>query len=248
MNFRYLACLLPLFLCCCHKNQPAPAGNTANTFTFATTYDSIINCTSDSSYLLYFNINVLSGSIDSNPVTYTISGLPTNVTVSPATQTVSLVKSGVFDFTFGNIPVGTDTVSFVISSGVYGPQNHMLIINVFPLTDYAPKLTGTYPSSYDYCIPPDSLYNYTSIVNKIADTPYEIKITNIKNLGLGFIVTAWLSTKVTIPFQSLGSYQIWGSGTFTHDNPPYDTLYQMTIYDTLVSGMDTAHCTVHLQH
>jgi hypothetical protein len=246
MKSRCVAWLLLIFLCCCNKNQPAPAGN--NAFTFTTTYDSIINCTADSSYILYFNINVLSGSIDSNPVTYTISGLPANVTVFPTTQTVSLVKGGIFDFAIGNIPAGRDTASLVISSSVYGPQYHLLILNVLALTDYAPKLAGTYPGSYDYCTPADSLYNYTSIVNKVADTPYEIKITNIKNLGLGFIVTAWLSTKVTIPFQSVGSYQIWGSGTFTHDNPPYDTLYQMAIFDTLVSGTDTEHCIIHLQH
>jgi hypothetical protein len=246
MKSRYLVWLLPLLLCCCNKNQPAPAVIT--TFSFTSTYDSIINCIPNSTYLLNFNTTVLSGSVDSNPVTYTISGLPANVTVFPATQTVGLVKGGVFLFTFGNIPAGRDTISFVISSGATGLQTHMLILNVLALPDYASKLAGTYPGSYDYCTPVDSLYHYTSIVNKVTDTPYEIKISNVKNLGPGFVVTAWLSTKVSVPFQSIGTYQIWGSGTFTHDNPPYDTLYQMAIFDTLVNGTDTEHCIIHIQH
>lgn len=246
MKSRYIVWLLSLFLCCCNKNPSAPAVNTA--FSFTSTYDSILNCAPNSSYILDFNTEVLSGSVDSNPVTYTISGLPANVTVFPNTQSVALVKGGIFLFTFGNVPVGRDTASIVISSAATGPQYHMLLINILGLPDYASKLAGTYPGSYDYCIPADSLYNYTSIVNKVTDTPYEIKITNVKNLGLGFTVTAWLSTRVTIPFQSVGGYQIWGSGTFTHDNPPNENLYQMAINDTLVYGTDTERCTIHIQH
>jgi len=246
MKPRHLTWLLPLLLCCCNKNQPAPVGN--STFTFISTYDSIINCAPNSTFTLAFNTTVLSGSVDSNPVTYTISGLPANVTVFPTTQTVGLVKGGLFIFSVGNAPPGRDTASFVIGSAATGLQNHMLLINVLSLPDYASKLAGTYPHSYDYCEPVDSLYNYTSIVSKVVDTPYEIKISNVKDLGLGFTVTAWLSTRVTIPYQWVGSYQIWGSGTFTHDNPPYDSLYQMAINDTLVIGADTERCTIHIQH
>jgi len=246
MKSRYLVWPLLLLICCCNKNPPSPVPNVP--FTFTTSYDSILSCTPNSTKILYFNITVLSGVIDTNPITYSITNTPANMTVIPAKQTVTLLQGGIFTFQIGDVPPGNDTVSFNISSSANGTENHKLILKINAPGDFATKLAGTYPASYDYCTPADSIYNYTAVTNAVAGTPYELKIQNIKNLGPGFIATAWISTIVTIPFQHIGSYQIWGSGTYTHDNPPHDTLYQMVIYDTLVSGMDTERCIIHLQH
>ena len=246
MKLRHPVWILLLLFCCCHKDQPSPVVSVP--FTFTTTYDSILTCTPNSTKILFFNVMVLSGTIDTNPITYTITNMPANTTVIPATQTVTLVQGGIFTFNIGNVPPGNDTVSFTISSSANGTENHKIILKVNAPSDFAAKLAGTYPASYDYCTPSDSIYLYSAVTSAVADTPHLLKIRNIKNLGLDFTVTAWISTNVTIPYQSVGSYKIWGSGTYTHDNPPHDTVYQMIIYDTLVSGLDTERCIIHLQH
>ncbi len=247
MKCGHLIWVVLLFFCCCNKSQPTPI-NQYEDFSFTTQYDSVISCYPNSLYNIIFNIQVLGGSIDSNVITYTISGLPVGITSTPASQTVGHVMGGAFNLTIGNIAVGTYTANFFISSAVNGTETHHLIIHILPPADNSPKLVGTYHTSYDYCNPSGNFYNYTSVVSTVADTPYEIKITNIKNLGPGFVVRAWVSNVVTIPQQTIGGYTIWGTGTFTHDNPPFDTLYQMTIMDTIVTGTDVEHCIIHIQH
>ncbi len=246
VKLRFLVLVLLFFYCCCTKTQPVAVDPTP--FTFTTTYDSFITCTANSTKILFFNVNVLSGSIDTSPITYSITNLPANTTVIPATQTVTLLQSGTFQFNIGDVPAGVDTVNLRISSAARGIENHMILLKVGTPADYTKKLAGTYPGSYDYCTPADSLYPYTCITYTLPDTPHILKIRNIKNLGLNFVVTANISSSITIPYQTIGSYKIWGAGTYTHDTPPHDTAYQMIIYDTLVRGLDTERCIVHLQH
>ena len=248
MNVRYLAYFLPFLFCCCSKSQSGSSNPNGGNVTFTTSYDSVITCQANSKYYFTFGVNVLSGDIAGDPIYCSIVGLPSNITDTPASLRVAQLQGGVFTLSIGNVPVGTDTVHFVVTSSAYGGQTHDLILKIVPAVDYAALLVGTYDSSYDFCTP--SIINYTAVVAAVADTPSEITIDNIKNLGTGFVVRAWVTNVVTIPAQTVDGYTIWGTGTFTRDSrPAYDTSYIMTINDTLVPpGNDTETCTIHIQH
>ena len=252
MKLRKLAWILPLLFCCCNKQDSTPVTRIDNGFSFTTNYDSVYTCYPFSNITLSFTITVNSGDIISNPVTYSITGLPPGITATPVKQTVGGVMGGAFTIALGDIPPGNDTANFIISDSTTGTETHQLIFEVKPPVDYAPKLAGTYHGSYDFC-EPDSIIPYTSTVSAVVDTPYLVRISNIKNLGAAYSVRAWLThimgaNTITIPQQALGPYTIWGSGTFSHDVAPYDTLYQMIIHDTLAQGTDTEYCTIHIQH
>jgi hypothetical protein len=242
MNFRLAALLLSVVFVCCNKNEvvkkpPAP-------FAFTTTYDSVHTCYAESNTILYFTINVLGGDINDNPVTYSVTGLPPQATVVPAAQTVRGLLGGAFTISFGNTPVGTYTANFTISSSSTGTRVHKLILNVNPPKDYGPTLAGTYNNSYDFC-QPDSFFYYSSVVSTVPDTPYLIKISNIKNLGASVKIRALLSKTITVPVQYAGGYTIWGRGTYTKDS---GTNYRLMINDTMVKGIDTQLCTIHIEH
>jgi len=58
-----------------------------------------------------------------------------------------------------------------------------------------------------------------------------------------------LSTNITIPVQTVDGYTIWGSGTYAPDGrPAYSGDYIMTINDTMVNGLDSQICVMHIQH
>jgi hypothetical protein len=242
MKLRYLALLLP-FLLCCNKKAQSPWTVQYVPFKFTTQFDSVFNTYPDSTFILTFNVDVLSGVIDTNPITFSVTGLPAGMTVTPASMTITHLLGGVFTFSTGNVPLGIDTLNFVISNKENGTQTHKLAIRVNPPPDYAPLLVGAYDSSYDFCMPADSIGHFAVSVATVADTPYEIKFTNLKNLGSGFIVTGWVSSVIKIPVQTIGSRTIWGSGTYVNIGQ-----YQMTINDTVVHGTDTESCTIHIQH
>lgn len=236
--------LLPLLFCCCHKND---GNKKAIAFTFSTTYDSVITSYPNKHYEFSFSINVLTGSITNNAISYTISGLPANVTVSPAAQAVSGTLGGLFDIAIGDVAAGSYKLKLVSNSAA-GIQNHNLTLVVLPAVDYAAKLAGFYPGSFDYCTPADTIYHYTSVVSFTTGIPGKVSISNVRIFDTSFTIAATLSNIVSVAPQVIGSYVIWGTGTFTHDNAPYDTLYQMTVYDTIAHGVDTQLCTMHVQH
>jgi len=241
MKFRLAVFLLSVLFLCCNKGTdtvtkpPAP-------FSFTSRYDSIYTCYPYSNVTLSFTINVTNGDILGNPVTYTVAGLPPTITATPVTQTVGGVMGGAFTLTLGNIAAGTYLAHFIISSKVTGVDSHKLILNVIPPIDYAPLMAGTYDSAYDFCYP-DSFFHYTSVVSAVADTPYLVKISNIKKLGAGFKIRAWLNKTITVPVQYVGGYTIWGSGSYFKDGAGYS----MRIDDTLVKGIDTQRCTIHIE-
>jgi hypothetical protein len=242
-----LAWLLPLLFCCCHKDKNNSSNNNGNSFTYSTTYDTVISSYANRTLSFSYSVNVLTGSITTNPLTYSISGLPANVTVAPGSQTVSALLGGMFTFTIGAIAPGNYTVNFISKPTGMSALSHPLTLKIVALPDYADKLAGTYGYSYDYCRPADTLYNYTSVVTKVADTPYKITISNVRNLGASFVVTAVLSSVVKIPVQTVNGYTIWGTGNYSHDNTPFDTSYMMVINDTMVNALDTQACTMHIQ-
>ncbi len=242
MKSHQLLWLMPFVFCACGKknpDQPKPA-----VFTFTTSYDSVLRCYANSPYVFSFGVNVLSGDIGTNRVNFEVKGLPSDITVDVASQSVGYIMGGSFKFTIGNMPVGFDTVGFVISSAATGSQTHKLIFDVQKPIDYSPLLAGTYIHCFDFC-QPDSFFYYSSVVTTVTDTPYLVRISNIKNLGAGKIVRALISKVVTIPVQTIGAYTIWGSGTFFKDTGNY---YQMIINDTLAKGVDTQRCTIHTVH
>lgn len=242
MNFRLAALLVAVLFWSCNKGDET-VKKPAAPFSFTTTYDSVYTCYANSNTTLSFSINVLNGDINDNPVTYSITGLPAGVAVIPTSQTVRGVLGGAFTISLGDIAVGTYTANIIISNSSIGTQTHKLILNVNPPKDYGPILAGTYDSCYDFC-QPDSFFYYSSVVSTVTDTPYLIRISNIKNMGAGIKIRAWLSKTVTVPAQPAGGYTIWGSGTYAKDN---GTKYRITINDTLAKGLDTQYCTIHIE-
>jgi len=252
MKIGYLVLFLVLLCFGCTKPQTAtPIANQDTTFSYITYYDSVISCNANSAYTLVFNINVLNGNIEYNRVSYNITNLPSGFSVIPSSLSVGELMGGVFSFNTGNVAIGTDTVLLNISTVAGGSKAHRLIFNIIPYPDFSGKLAGMYHTSFDFC-QPDSITNYTSVVTTVPGIPYALHISNVKNLGMGFIVNAFVSetspATVFIPFQTVSGYKIWGTGEFNHDAPPYDTAYQATIYDTMVHGIDTERCIIHLLH
>jgi hypothetical protein len=139
-------------------------------------------------------------------------------------------------------------MQLVVNSSVYNPRISNIYLNVAPYPDYSSKLAGTYPGSYDLCAPADTI-NYYSTTVAATDTNYKITISNVKNMGPGFVIRALLSTIITIPVQTVDGYTIWGSGTYAPDGrPAYSGDYIMTINDTMVNGLDSQICVMHIQH
>ncbi len=252
MKWKGIVIILLVFLCCCNKNNSSnnvvnPPSTTG--FGYSLSYDSVISIYANSNFNFPFFITIDSGDIVANPLTATITSLPAYTTCSPSSLVVTELLGGILNIKVGNLAVGTYKMQLVINNSKSGAKTHNLYLKINPLPDYSALLARTYTGCYDFCTPINSLTYYTSVVTKIVDTPYKISISNIKKLGSSFVVRAWLSTIVTIPHQTIGPYTIWGSGTFNKDGrPAFDSLYSMTINDTLVNGADTEYCTVHVQH
>lgn len=246
MKLSYLTWLLPLLFCCCKKsNDNSHSGKVA--FTYATTCDSVITSYAFVNHEFAFTVKELTGSIIDSPVTYAISGLPANVVVIPASQTVSALLGGVFVFNIGNVAPGSYHLDLTSRSAANVTIHHPLTLTILPDPDYSNRLVGSYGYCYDFCQPVDSFYNYASVVAPVTGSPYTITISNVRNLGAAYTVTASVSNVVKIAPQVVNGYTIWGTGNFAHDNPPYDTGYMITIYDTMAHGVDTEACIMHIQ-
>jgi hypothetical protein len=234
-----------MFACSCKKNNGDSSTAKKSEFLFTAIYDSTITMHANSNFNFAFSIQVASGDITQNKLTCSITNLPVSVAVSPSTIVVGSLKSGVFSINIGNRPIGTDTLLFNVNSDKYGLQVHKLLLKVVPLPDNAPLLAGTYTGSFDYCAPVDSFYHYTSGITTVPDTLNLIKIINLRNMGSGVVVRAWVNDGVTIPVQAAGPFTVWGTGSFIHDSA---AIYHLIVNDTLVQGLDTQTCTVHIQH
>ena len=245
MKIRYTAYIFLMLFCCCHKSN---SNNKTVTFSYSTTYDSVINTYANKSFTYSVSINVLTGSITGNPVTYTIAGLPAGVTDSPANLITSNQLGGIFTFKVGNVAPGVYPLLLSSSCTATGTSHHNVLLNILPLPDYSTTLAGTYPGSNNYCTPANQFYLYSSVISTVTATPYTITISNVRVFDTSLTITALLSTSVIIPFQTIGSYSIRGTGNFTHDKAPNDTLYMLTLYDSTVHGHDSEACLMHIQH
>ncbi len=248
MKIRLLTGLLLLLFCCCHKSTNNNHNNNNGTFSYSTTYDTLISTYANRSISFSFGVNVLTGDINANPVSYAISSLPANVSVTPASMSVTSFLGGLFTFVIGNVPAGSYPIKFTSNTTATGSLSHNLTLTILPDPDYSTKLAGTYPHAHNYSTPKDTLYNFSCIVSTVTGTPYTIKINNLSIYDTTISLTASLSSTITIPLQTTGTYTTWGRGTYSHDNAPYDTLYMLTIYDTTVHGTDTGVNLIHIQH
>jgi hypothetical protein len=195
-----------------------------------------------------FTITVLRGDISKNNLTCTISDFPFGTDVTPQSMQVGQLLGGVYEFNIGNVTPGDYPIKFTISAPNANDEVHILILRIQPPVDYSNKLAGTYNQSYDFC-QPGGLFNYASVVTDVQDSAYRITISNIKNLGPSVVVRAILSDRITIPVQTAGAYTIWGSGNFSKDGRAgHENDYTLLINDTLVSGIDTQRCTIHIEH
>jgi hypothetical protein len=247
MKYIALICMVSLVVLGCKKKHSDSVTTTDN-FAFTGTSDSLVTVTPYVTVTFPFNIKVLAGDITQNHLTCLITGLPANVTVSPDSLEVAQLLGGVFMFNTTNITPGSYPIQLVIKSKSHGTETHNIILKANPSPDFAPTLAGTYATSYDFCQPTE-FYHYSSVVSTVTDTPYLLKMTNIRNLGTGFVVRAWVSNVVTIPLQTIGSQTIWGTGTYSHDGRPgHTTDYLMAINDTMATGTDTTFCTIHIEH
>jgi hypothetical protein len=246
MRTHYLAWLFPLLLCCCNKTSPPVTPDPNFNFEYTAEYDSVIAMPANSTYLFIFNINVTNGDINNNKLGCSITGLPGNITVTPASQVVGRILGGVFTFTSGDIPLGIDTLRFTISCPSTGTVIHKLILRIIPPIDYAPKLAINYDSSYDVCLP--QTYKHRTIVSVAPDTSYTINISNLHNFGDTFLVRARVSDVIVIPFQKVDGVKVWGRGTYTLDYQTGYEHYAILLNDTMIVGLDTQACTSYIQY
>ena len=248
---KYLSSILLLaflFISCKKKNNnDNNSGNGTKDFSYSVKFDSIVTTTPQSAAIFVFSIKVLSGDIAANKLYCSITGLPTNMSVSPSSLAVTQLLGGVFTFNIGTAFYGDYPCLLKISGQNQADKIYNFKLRIVPPTDYAPLLAGTYDSCYDFCSMSGFTY-YSSVVSTVADTPYLLKLTNIQNLGTDAIVRAWISNLVTVPLQSVSGKTIWGKGTYSQDaRPGHSEDFILTIDDTLVSGTDTQTCTMHIE-
>jgi len=233
----------------CKKKQDVmllPVGDT--NFVYKLTYDTIIQTDANLVYYFPFNTKVVSGDISINKLTCSLEGLPSYVSASPKSQVVGRQQGGIFTMAIGALPPGDYPFSLKVSSAKYGDRLSPVILRIIPQTDYVPSLAGVYDSCYDYC-PDSGFYNYTSVVSAIPDTPYVMKISNVRGLGHDFVVRAKVGKGIRIVPQTMGGHTIWGTGSFSEDaRPGHGGDYVMSIVDTIVTGTDTLFCTMHIEH
>lgn len=241
--------MLPVAFCGCNKKPETvllPAGDT--NFVYKLTYDTIIQTEANVVYYFPFNTKVVSGDIALNKLTCSLDGLPPYVSASPTSQIVGRQQGGIFTLAIGNLPAGDYPFSLKVASAKYGVRSSSVILRIIPQTDFVPVLAGIYDSCYDYC-PDSGFYYYASVVSAIPDTPYVMKLTNIRSLGNDFVVRATVGKSIRIAPQTIGGRTIWGSGSFNEDaRPGHGGHYVMAIADTIVTGSDTLRCTVHIEH
>jgi hypothetical protein len=249
MRVLLLLLSVPLFFFGCRKKNNNPdVTNQSGTFAYTVVYDSILQASANSVYYFPFNIKVLGGDIAKNMLTCTLDEVPAYVAANPASMVVGKLKSGVFTLSIGNLPKGDYPFKLKIFSALYGEQVSVVKLRIIPMTDFAPILAGVYDSCYDYC-PDSGFYHYSSQVSTVADTPYLLKISNIRNLGTDLVVRAWVSKSVRIPVQTTGGKTIWGTGDYSQDaRPGHGGHYMLAIKDTIVTGVDTQVCTMHIEH
>ncbi len=249
MRILFVLILAALAIPGCKKKQETvllPKGDT--NFVYKLTYDTIIQTEANLVYYFPFNTKVVSGDISVNKLTCSLEGLPPYVSVSPKTQVIGRQQGGIFTLAIGALPAGDYPFNLKVSSAKYGDRLSPVILRIIPQTDYVPSLAGIYDSCYDYC-PNSGFYHYTSVVSAIPDTPYVMKITNVRCLGNDFVVRANVGKGIKIFPQTIGARTIWGSGTFNEDaRPGPGGHYVMSIADTIVTGTDTLRCTIHIEH
>lgn len=249
MRILFVLILAALVIPGCKKKQETvllPKGDT--NFVYKLTYDTIIQTEANLVYYFPFNTKVVSGDISVNKLTCSLESLPPYVSASPKTQDIGRQQGGIFTLAIGALPAGDYPFNLKVSSAKYGDRLSPVILRIIPQTDYVPSLAGIYDSCYDYC-PDSGFYHYTSVVSAIPDTPYVMKITNVRGLGNDFVVRANVGKGIRISPQTIGARTIWGSGTFNEDaRPGHGGHYVMSIADTIVTGTDTLRCTVHIEH
>ncbi len=247
MKFLLLLLSASVLFSSCKKKDKGD-DNSENDFAFTVKYSTVISSANYNTFYFPFNIKVLSGKITGNSLTCTLDGLPDAVTVTPASMVVGSLLGGVFEIKVGPVPLGDYPFRIKVVSGKYGEQFYNVTLRVTLPPDYAPLLSGNYGACYDYCPPDTSVYHYASQATVATDTPFLLKITNIRNLGTGFVVRAWISKSISVPVQTVSGKTVWGTGTYNQDaRPGHGGDYVMTIHDTIVSGIDTQTCTAHIE-
>lgn len=242
--------LLPLLLVCCKKKNNSSPDTTSTSdlpFSYAVTYDPVLRSGANMTVYFSFNVKVLTGDIVKNPLECSLEP-PLLVKATPSSMVVTQLLGGVFKVDVGLLAIGDYPFKLKIKTEENGERVYNLTLRVTPEPDFAPLLAGNYDSCYDFCAA-SGIVKYASQVNTVADTPYLLTISNIKNLGADFIVRAKVSNNVTIPMQEVGGKTIWGSGTYSKDGRPlHENDFRMTINDTIVTGVDTLTCIVHIEH
>ncbi len=249
MKFYYLLFCILLCAACDKKGSNLPDDtSTVGEFAYEVQADSIVRSPANSPYNFVFNIKLLSGKIQGNYVTCFIEGLPAAIGVSPENVVVGNLLGGVFSFDVGNVPVGDYPFRLKTITDKYGDAYTDLILRITAVPDIVPHLAGIYDSSYDYC-PDSGLLHYSVVLSAIADSPHVLVISNFRNLGTGVTVHANVVSGVDIPIQSVGDKTVWGTGTYNIDaRPDHGGDYVLSINDTIVSGLDTLTCTMHIEH
>lgn len=240
--------VLFLFLCCCKKKDAgSPVPEPVVTFAYTIDYDSVITVYNDGQYNFPFFVKVLAGNIDTNKLNFSITGLPQGITVDPQSQLVGHVLGGTFNFkASGAVPANYPIYMDITGKNV--SEHRRLILKVKPAPDCAPWLVGDYSSCFDYCNPA-SVFNYTAHCSTVADTPYLLKITNLRAMGDTVVIRSFVSSAgITIPVQQVHGLVIWGKGTYGKDSRAGHTNdYVISIADTVVSGTDTSTCSVNIK-
>lgn len=227
-----------------NNSQPS----TETEFAYTMSYDSVVRMPANSTHYFYFTIKVLGGNIVDNSIQFSLVGLPGQASCTPASITVTQMLGGTFEIHAGDLQNLDYPFRLKATSTKYGDQYYNMILRITPIPDYAPLLAGTYDTSYDYCLD-EGIINYPATVSTVTDTPYLMKIANMQNLGSGFVVRAYVSNAITVPYQTVSGKNIWGTGTFSQDaRPGHAGDYMMEIKDTIAVGTDTTYCTMHIEH
>jgi hypothetical protein len=251
ISMKYLLLLLTVpvvFASCKKKKTPDDPNAAKGEFAFTVKNAPIVISESYKTFYFPFNIKLLSGTILGNDLTCSLDGLPDAVSATPSSMVVGQSLGGIFTISVGPVSLGDYPFRIKVVSAKYGEQFYNATLRITLPPDHAPMLAGSYDSCYDYC-PDSGFVHYAATAAVMADTPFILKITNLRNLGNAFVVRATISDAISIPIQTVDGKTVWGSGTYSQDaRPGHGGDYVMTIAETIVSGVDTQVCTAHIEH
>ncbi len=164
---------------------------------------------------IYVPLSMVLTSGTKEPVTLTLSGLPTGVTATPTTLTGTPSFNGTFRLDAISAPQGSYPITLTAASASTGTKSYNFNLNLTTPSDCGAYIAGAYTGT-------SSQYtgNYIATITRMDTNTIMINKFNgsstVENI---FAAVHCNSDIITMPVQYIGAfYFVFGNGTFTKNS------------------------------